>query len=905
MDIEYLQNVMGSPYVNEGAFSRLKARGAQAMGAMGATMGHQIQNPTETKLRSLWDGFMSSLNKVMSEWQTQVSPMLGPDVKIPKGGKPIKNALDRLAQTLTPYNSQAASPNLKTLAKEGLWDMAKRDMGLNKALASNNPLAILESYKKHILSLFKKFMTDAVKSTNLQPKQIYSTLAKMQPKEGGWQAAGNMQRVVQQLQKLQAVAPTPSAPSSAYGGPVPPVISPSGTTTATPVTPIPPAAPTAPTAAPIPSPSPTTLPKASAAPTAMSLPPTPTSSGGGPTTGEDDGFNIPPNDMPYVILTALNVIIDAVKSDTAHAMGLFGTHPNTKQAIPIPPLSTKWGSGPYVTSPLQEDFNDDEGDEESPDATPVKGDSKDDYHKEFPKQFLYNFHSRYNKYPGRPFTMEIIPVNISPEIKQIPGASVEVWWYNEGPRNRIYVTEIKNGKKSKPSMIMFFYDHQVNPKSGATTPGDIDQFSIEKVVNATNPYAVSKLENALPQVKAEIQKLEDTVLRALLATVQRKSMEFKSKSKAQNEKNIKAAQDAETADVSDDGTLTYIDSVTGKSFTYTKDQLKAILKGPLVEASHMRKLLNDRGYFDTFGDMPSIPQETPTWHNAKLALIAKHIGDKESDKLLANAWMAIKEKDPQTSIWPEDATITPQDLVNACVKTAPPKPPENTPESIVKKIPAAFAAAKALVALDTDVKKKKKSESQKWKDAYESVSQVITTIGTNKTEEEYTKAALAQYKTPPANPTVSAPTSAGEPPKNPVSAPVSNADKVEAHQFKIGDTVDVGGQKVKIKDISAHNVVVTIGTQEHTIAIGAWNNGIKSGNIKPSVDTPEVNPTNPVSAPLSKEPASAPVSKPVSNKKPKLKPKTNLKDKDKGSDDIEGLEETVDCINPFQKENFL
>src|ERR1035437_2844935 len=250
MDIEYLQNVMGSPYINEGAFDRLKAKGAQAMGSLGTTMGHQIQNPTETRIRSLWEGFMSSLKRVMTDWKNQVSPMFGSEVSVDENGQHIKEALDSLAQTITikfqpvnnfnpnynidsprnprdnpeTYGKPSDAPKLKTLTKEGLWDAAKRDMGLNKSLGSNDPNAILDSYKNHVLTLFKKFMKDAVKSTKLPAQQIYSVLAKIQPQKGGWQSAGNMQKVVKQLQSLQS---TPSA--SPYSGPTPPVLPIAGT----------------------------------------------------------------------------------------------------------------------------------------------------------------------------------------------------------------------------------------------------------------------------------------------------------------------------------------------------------------------------------------------------------------------------------------------------------------------------------------------------------------------------------------------------------------------------------------------------------------------------------------------------------------------------------------------------
>src|ERR1035441_9236580 len=255
MNHEYLQNVMGSPYVQEGEFSRLKAKGAQAMGALGAMAGHQIQSPVETKLHSLWDGFIASLKGIMKDWSGQVSPMFDQKAPITNGQQQqVKECLDELAKLLTSavpqnigsapdkgyhdstnrnprdnpqsyvrgsaYNRSTTSPTkLTEMVEEGFWDAAKRDVKLNTALGSSDPSTILDSYKNHVLSMFQNFMKDAVKMTKMTAQQIYSMLAKMQPTQPGWQAAGNMQKVVKQLKTLQSVG-------DIKGNGEPPVINP-------------------------------------------------------------------------------------------------------------------------------------------------------------------------------------------------------------------------------------------------------------------------------------------------------------------------------------------------------------------------------------------------------------------------------------------------------------------------------------------------------------------------------------------------------------------------------------------------------------------------------------------------------------------------------------------------------
>ena len=871
MDNEYLQNVLGSPYVNEGAFDRLKAKGAQTIGGMGAMAGYQVQNPYEIKLKSLWGGFMSSLEKVMTDWKSQVSPMLGTDVKLDATSRQIRKNLDTLAQTLTPYDvgaySSSVKPNpsaLKTLTKEGMWDAAKRSMGLNKALSSNNPTTITNSYKNYVLSLFQNFMKDAIKSTGFTAQQVYKTLAKIQPKENGWQAAGNMQKVVKQLQKLQG-APKP------YNGGVPPVIQPTAGATPPPLPPSVPSSPSvppplpsvtpqaqlaqpspippvAPPIAPQPSGSPSLQPviPPSPQPSGVPTPNTPMPSGG----AVGDNFDIPPQDMPYVVLKAMHIIIDAARSDEAHALGLFGVNPHTKEKIPVPNLSTGWGSGASVTSSLQENHAEPhEGPTGvgyvDPEVLAKKAEDDKWIHKEYPGEFLYNFHSRYNKYPAQPFSIQVVGTTEQPEIKDAAGnvvASVEVWWQGNGTFNKIYAIEIKNGKKSKHALLLRFSDHHVNAKSGATTPGNPNFFDFDKVLQKSNPTMGTEL-NAAPKIKQEIDKLKDNVLRALLATTHRKTMEFVSRGwadkKAAEKEKEKAGKEMPTSTIDPNGTINYVDSASGKTVTVTKEQLKTFLKGPMEQAKAWRDRLESINYFDKFPDMPMVVNATPIWKEAHQKLVSKGHTPLKAEKLLGNGWLHIKSASPNASVWADDATLSSDDLVAAALKQKPTSPTE----TMVNKVPAALDAAKALITL-----------GHKKEDAFSSVAQAITAIGADKTTEEYVKAATAKPKpTEPQKPV--------EPPK-----PVAP----QPPKFKVGDMVDVGNTNFKIKSISQNNVVVTDtkGT-EFAIPSSQWSDWEKTGAIKPAK-------ANPVSGNAGKPPEKAPVtalvSAPVSGPAPTTNP---------------------------------
>jgi ribosomal protein L33 len=556
MDYEYLQNVMGSPYIDEGRFDRLKAKGAQAMGAVGAMAGYQIQNPTETKLKSLWEGFMSSLKKVMRDWEGQVAPMF--DEQIPLNGKQrrVKGSLDQLASLLKPIGlqipntrdpetyvkgsayTQPTTPSktpskLTELIDESLWDFANRGMGLNKALGSNDPSTIMDKYKNYILSLFKKFMKDAIKMTKMTESQIYSILAKMQHSRPGLKVSGNMQKVVKQLQTLQnigdlkgkgAASITAPPPVAAAAPPVPTTTTPTAMAPPTaPPTPTTPPAPVPPVAAIPPSPptSPPTSSTASPAPPAAAPAPaspatTPPASSTASTAPPGGGVTILPQEYPYIILHAIRIINKAVEADVDRIGHFFD----------------KDKSGTYI--PLPTDFSGEPLTKESKlgwllkeIVTPAKNKSKEE--PENPTEFLYNFHSKFSKYPGQPFSIYVPLIGISDEVPELPGVKIKVIFNCTKSLNRIYVITDKNGKKSPPVMIMQFYDHHASSQAGATGGGS-NQFSIEKLVRASNPTAESKLKNAPPKILSDINKESDKFMRSLMATIHRKSMEFKSKS---------------------------------------------------------------------------------------------------------------------------------------------------------------------------------------------------------------------------------------------------------------------------------------------------------------------------------------------------------------------------------------
>jgi hypothetical protein len=798
MDHEYLQNMMGSPYVNEGAFGQLKAKAAQAMGAAGTMAGQPIQNPTETKLHSLWEGFMSSLKKAMKDWKGVSDNSFDAKVELDERQQRAKDALDTLERLLSSVGPQkigsvdartergrdpstklqggwpgkpvqSAAPKLKTIPPktptkmteilgEGFWN---RDVKLNKSLGSNDPSTILDSYKNHVLSLFTGFMKDAVKMTKMTAQQVYSVLAKMQPAQQGWQAAGNMQKVVQQLKTLQSIG-------DIKGAGAPPVMNPQAAAGAVP--------PVIPTAQP-----PQQPPAAAAAQPAGQTPSNGTTppAGGGAGVAGGSG-EISPKDLPVIILKAMKIIIDAVKSDVGHSGKYFdvselpkdfGGPSLTKETVAPPkPKGGKTGN--------------------EPEDTP-----------EVPGEFLYNFHSAHRKTPAASFSIQVKPVHEKPEIEGTP-YSVEVFWQNESHKNKIWCVAENQGKKSKPILIMQFFDNEVSSESGATTQGDTNFFTIDKILNAATPNADPNTQGALSQaddnVKAQIKQLENPLLRALMATTGRKTMEWKAKSK----KVFPLTYDAT-------GAVTFTNE-KGVTETLPKKDIDVLLnKKDYATSEKWKEALDHYDYFQDHGDIkPKDIGEYPAFSEAVMAMMQANKGEPEANKLVATAWMAITAEKPKEEITSDELIF----IASGKGKTY--FDFERT------KYPAIEDAVKALVELGHKEKDVLPPLQKAWKTskatkAPETITaEELTTLvlkkgpATPATPPATAPAAPAApaAKTPPSKPAgqpaptapVSAPAGGPPPTANP-TAPVSDKGKQDATQKQAPEQGSGASGKIDIK----------------------------------------------------------------------------------------------------------
>jgi hypothetical protein len=667
MDFEYLEHIKGSPYVKEGAMGYLKskadqakAHAAQGLGGINAITGYEIQDKNFTAVRSLWNSFLKSLTSLMEDWNDEVAHMIdSPQVKSQLGEKELalKEALDGLFNSLRsqaprgigsvtprterpwdtvqdryPNPSQSGtypqqsppSPTLKSLVKkkketpatradaaiqakkqqgfdpsieEGMWT---RDLGLNKALWSRNPGRILNGYKDEVVKLFTNFLKQVKNVTGLSYQQLIPLVAKIQV--GPFRAS-----VKSVIDKVQALVNTPDT-DQPQDQAKPQAGQPQ-----------------------------TQQPQQPQQPQqGASAQPSQTQAGGG--QGGTGSGGISPNDFPWVVLKAIEIIIDAVKSDVGHS-GKFFDMKGANQYVDLP---TSYPTDMQLTKPsnIKEIHSDPRGSKEDVPEKPEQGTKEEE--PEYKGEFLYNFHSKFNKYPGTHFAIEVKPVTVSPYLDKGPYAKdkdlegpiakpkVEVWWNCEDTKNQIYVLEELNGKKSKPTLIMQFFDQEVDSQAGATTAGHTNVFSTEKLLQSADPMGGPDKSKMIKPVIEQVKALEPALIRALMATTTRKSMEFKKKSKR-----------AFPIKFDDKGNIKFFNKESGAEDTLDPAGVKEALSGPDSQAWY--DSLDHYGYFEQFPEMkPKTEKDYPAYGDAVDKVVQSGVEQKTAESSVAKAWLKMR-----------------------------------------------------------------------------------------------------------------------------------------------------------------------------------------------------------------------------------------------------------------------
>ena len=826
MDQEYLRNIMGSPYVNEGAFTQLKVKSAQAMSIF---EGLESTDPT---LRYLWEGFMRYLKYAMKHWESKISPML--NGVAPGKQKQVKDQLDALAKILfpaipptigTPPSSAPPSPlplDSDYTIEEGFWDTIKQGMGMNKTFGSNDSLTILNNWKNYIVSVFQGFVKKASRKTKMAEPQIYAALARIHLENPTWQIARNMQQIVNHFKTIQGIGdirePVTTAPAS-----VPP------TSAGTPPAP--------PTSAPPTSAAPTSAAPASAAPASAGTP----SGGGAEPSSEEPSithggvFKILPKDYSFIILHAIKVINNAVMSDKSHTGHYFDKDPTTNAYIPLPTefegpspikesrIKLKWLLR-EITSPPKSN---------APVHTPPPDDNVEP---EIPGEFLYNFHSKFRKLPATSWNIDVKPIdpNLKKDVEGLPGVKIKVIWNCHKGENKIYVVAYKDGKSSDSLMIMRFGDDDVNSKAGATTQGDDQFFTTNKIVQDSDPYNDSKLEGASPEILQQIKVEEEKLLRSLMATTHRKIMEFKSK-KGLAVFPLKWYDDGSVTYKQNPGDGTPTNELNG---IWIEPPISRVEVGKKLQGKDYKKWedsLNHTGYFEQFPNIkPKDISAYPAYAEAEKTMKQEH----HDLTLLMSAWMKLR----QDGIAPEH--ITADQLLAEALK---PK--------------VYYDAIKGLVNSSHMNKEEATAKVDNAEMLYAAIGKKLTDISL----EDLLKAA---YKGKIPTDTTKEPGGPGGPegpeglpPTPPVKPPGGGSPtSIPSGIVKMDDTGETAGNKFTVTDVSPEKIEIKIDKKIISMPRTNWDAGIKNGSI--TLDNPTDKPPEDLSvssAPKSPSGPTAPV----------------------------------------------
>jgi len=678
MDKEYRDNIVGSPYLDEGIGQQLKSKTASAMSAGQAAMGHQLDNPLHAKIKPYWGTFISQLLRILRDVRDRIEPLIRNrqaqtvDPETGKTSSPVTPKQDELLtsmlnllNSITPskYLANTLSTNrpentysLGTVVKESLWDAAKGDVGLNKIIAGRDPTKILNAFKNKILSLYNQFIMGASKSTG-SPKESIVKIAKSIYPPSKYRDV---------LNKIESIKNTPDlveAPGETSPAATGTTTSPPASTPATGTTTSPPASTPATGTTTSPSTSPaagtTTSPSTSPAAGTTTSPPasttTTTSAGAVGDVGvgtSTDSIASDKNNLAAIILKVIKIIIDTVSSDVTHASKFIGPSQIT--------LPTTWGH-PTTTSEGIDDDNDVKKSEVEPDFEEIEG------------EFLYNFAGKYRKF--RTFSIEVKPINEpSTLVLSTPTngvnvtKDVSVFWYNKSHTNEIYVkispktADDESGVMK--SLVFRFFDDEVNPKTGTGK-----QFNFAALLKHAHFSWIGILQNADSKIINEINTLTNGIGsnlgRSLYATVYRKAMEWSPKEIGIIP--LKMNDDESVTDLS----KTPNEIIPQYALKSGDKSLGSLLNSDPVTKEKWRKSLAAIGYFEKYPGMIPIPmEEYPAFKGSVSGLINYGYKKDDSVKKATDAWKKLcnykKSKD-----------ISIQDIVDLALKN--PTSPSNDP----------------------------------------------------------------------------------------------------------------------------------------------------------------------------------------------------------------------------------
>jgi hypothetical protein len=512
MDKKYLTSLEASPYVDEGLFDRVKARGAAGMQRYKGVTNVGWKPIEDTKMESLWNSFRKKVASIVQDFNVNVLPNI--QRNRPQDLVAFKKDVDKfvkLGKTIYAGPRQFTNPELqRTLGTRSASDPSVsvaqklreagigkffRSPSLNQALASNDTNKTITAYKSHLKKLYDEFINDVQFVTKIPSNYVGQSIVSNKME---WAPAFN------QIENLIGV---PQSTKSAQASDKP-----TSPPTSVPPTPEPPKPPTGTAPEPAPgSPSSTT----GTPPPPTELPPEKANNGQLPEGLDSDA-----------IVKAMILITKTVRSDWERAKKYMG---NPSKNVPPPELPSSWGGKIEFPEPSGEpvtEAGEGEGDtgfiSKDDDSDSDMSPSDDSESGADLQGFIRKWHSAYRK--SRRFSWDFGTFHHKDKAYTVNWATKGL--LKHGTENDILLLIHSKGALdsatgeqpiSMRKVIIFnFFDSDFDTRSGR-------KLSVLQMFENANPEASGVF---TPADKQKFAMVEDDFQRAIIALVDRKAMEY-------------------------------------------------------------------------------------------------------------------------------------------------------------------------------------------------------------------------------------------------------------------------------------------------------------------------------------------------------------------------------------------
>jgi hypothetical protein len=629
MDYEYRQFIAGSPFIEEGVASRLKSNAASAIAMGESTM---LESPLQAKIKSLWEGVLSSLEKLLADATRRAIPAIRQSQarKVnPRSGRTyspitpqqekLMSAIDDLYKTIRPPLASLQAPRAygdptistgpinyginydrpRSTQSTKLTELMKEASGVDIAFKSGDANKILNAYKKAISDILKEFKNSVMK-LGVQGNMVSIETKKIHPPY-------KYKNVLDRAEKIVTMPDLgiPSASGAATQEPMqqPPqqVPQPQAAAAADPNVPQPPP----------PQPTPPTAHSATPAPPQQSGNTGSSSTDPQFEQSESDKLNVSDEDYARIVDKVIQIIISTIRSDD-RSKPFFELDWNTLSRRNLDP-NTEWkrqrkeDNAAKQGSVTEADAAQPAKDPAYVEKPQVSVKKTHQTKEEIPHQFLYNVGSKKTKYAN--WSLEVVPPNPSVSALTLSNGTqvdVKVIWSNRGGLTDLIAKVQFPGGKTEKQTVLRYYGDQANPKVETGK-----KFSVDTLLRQADPTGLQKINSARQKSSQAVTSIYNSasgnnlLLRSLFAVVYRKAMEHK------------GIEEETPLTVKDDGS---VEDENGEKIT--KSQIAAIIWGnDKNKAKELITRLTDAGYFEAFPKMKST-DSFPAAKDAFLALRA-------------------------------------------------------------------------------------------------------------------------------------------------------------------------------------------------------------------------------------------------------------------------------------------